>query len=158
MGNLDFDLLGDPIPEGFGKRGRPPHRATDEKRRLIIQLLAFGKTEDEVSSALGITKTTLRKYYLRELKAKDEARVRVEAKCLDKLMEQVEAGKVAAIKEYFVRLERADQLTQAATIAHRGQSVAAASLPSAGKKANRKQQAGDYAGKFAPPSSPDLLN
>ncbi|WP_280141839.1 hypothetical protein [Pseudovibrio sp. Tun.PSC04-5.I4] len=40
----------------------------------------------------------------------------------------------------------------------RGQSVPAASLTSAGKKADRKQQAGEYAGKYAPPSFADMLN
>src|SRR5690606_34346331 len=37
----DFDLLGDPIPKGFGKRGRPPHVPNDEKRKLVMMLQAL---------------------------------------------------------------------------------------------------------------------
>lgn len=37
-----FDLLGDPIPEGFGKRGRPEHIPTVENRNKVRLLLALG--------------------------------------------------------------------------------------------------------------------
>ncbi len=36
----DFGLLGDPIPETWGKRGRPPHRPTENNRNKIRLLLA----------------------------------------------------------------------------------------------------------------------
>ena len=36
-----FDLVGDPIPEGWGKRGRPAHIPTHENRNRISLLLAF---------------------------------------------------------------------------------------------------------------------
>ncbi len=159
MSDFDFDLLGDPIPEGFGKRGRPPHRVTEEKRRLVIQLLAFGKTQDEIAAALGITAPTLRKNYFRQLKVKDDARARVEAKCLQKLMEQVEGGNVAAIKEMFLRMEKHDRQKMADAIANRGHSVPAAAVAKKlGKKEVRKQEAEEYNGKFAPPEAPQLIN
>ncbi|MDX5595644.1 MULTISPECIES: helix-turn-helix domain-containing protein [Stappiaceae] len=157
MADFEFDLLGDPIPEGFGKRGRPPHRVTDEKRKLVIQLLAFGWTLEKIAAALSITPPTLRKNYFRELKFKEEAKARVQAKCLSKLMEQVEAGNVSAIEKYMTRLERADQQAKAAALAHRGPSVAIASAQKLGKKEARKQQAHSYDGKYAPPEAP-LLN
>ena len=50
---LDFDLLGDPIPEGFGKRGRPVHTPTVEKRRLVIQLMAFDWSVEQISVGSG---------------------------------------------------------------------------------------------------------
>ncbi|SDR10928.1 hypothetical protein [Pseudovibrio sp. Tun.PSC04-5.I4] len=108
MSAYEFDLLGDTIPEGFGGRGRSYHKLNYENSRLINLLLEFWKTQSEISSALGNTKPTLCKNYFRQLKVKDDARARVEAKCLGKLMDLVDAGNVAVIKEYFVGLERAD--------------------------------------------------
>ena len=103
-----FDLLGDPIPSNWGKRGRPPHVPTDEKRRLVIQLLAFDWTIERIAAALNITPPTLRKNYFRELKFRDEARARVEAKVLQKLMAEVEAGNVSAMDKYLKRLDKHD--------------------------------------------------
>lgn len=104
----DFDLLGDPIPPNWGKRGRPPHVPTDEKRRLVIQLLAFDWTVERIAAALNITPPTLRKNYFRELKFRDEARARVEAKVLQKLMAEVESGNVSAMDKYLKRLDKHD--------------------------------------------------
>ena len=58
-----FDLLGDPILEGFGKRGRPPHIPTEKNRNKIMILLAQGWIDQRISSALGITVPTLRKHF-----------------------------------------------------------------------------------------------
>ncbi|KZL04552.1 hypothetical protein PsAD2_04635 [Pseudovibrio axinellae] len=158
MADLELDLLGDPIPEGHGRRGRPPHMVSDEKRRLVIQLLAFGKTQDEIAAALGITAPTLRKNYFRQLKVKDDARARVEAKLLGKLMDLAEDGKVSAIREIFSRLESSDRAKLAEAIANRGKSVPAASQKALGKKEKRKQAAETYDGKYAPPQAPQLIN
>lgn len=105
---VEFDLLGDEIPEGFGKRGRPPHRVSEEKRKLVIQLCAFDWDEEKIAGALGITPPTLRKHYFRELRSKREARFRVEGKLLVALMTEVEKGNVSAVKEYLKRLEKHD--------------------------------------------------
>ncbi|WP_093187026.1 hypothetical protein [Pseudovibrio sp. Tun.PSC04-5.I4] len=43
---------------------------------------------------MSITDPTLRKNYFRQLKIKDDARARVEAKCLGKLKSLVEAGAI----------------------------------------------------------------
>jgi IS30 family transposase len=104
--STNFDLLGDPIPEGHGKRGRPPHLVTEEKRRTIIQLLAFGWTIEKIAAALNCTPPTLRKNYFRELAAKAEAKARVEAKLISSLMAEAEAGNVSAIDKYLKRLDR----------------------------------------------------
>ncbi|WP_428526033.1 helix-turn-helix domain-containing protein [Roseibium sp.] len=165
FGAFDFDLLGDPIPEGFGKRGRPPHLPTEEKRKLVIQLCAFQWPVDKIAAALGITAPTLRKNYFRELKAKAEARCRVEAKLLSALMGEVEKGNVSAIDKYMKRLERHDRLIAAEAIANRGQAAGvlaagAQSVGAAGGKLGKKEAArraaGDYTGIFAPPDGPVL--
>ncbi|AZN72751.1 helix-turn-helix domain-containing protein [Georhizobium profundi] len=105
MGNFEpaFDLLGDPIPEGFGKKGRPPHIPTEKNRSKIILLLAQGWTDPRIAGALGISLPTLRKHYFRELKVRDIARDRVEAIGLLTLWEQAKAGNTAAMKEFFRR-------------------------------------------------------
>jgi hypothetical protein len=121
-----FDLLGDPIPEGFGRRGRPPHRVTDEKRKLVIQLQAFDWTMERIAAALSITPPTLRKNYFRELRAKAEARAKVDAALRQALWAQAEAGNLTAIKEYVKLLDKHD-LAIAATVAPRKQ-------PKLGKK------------------------
>lgn len=153
----EFDLLGDPIPEGFGKRGRPPHRVTDEKRRLVIQLCAFGWSIERIAAALSITPPTLRKNYLRELKVKEEARARVEGKLLSALMKEVEAGNVTAIDKYFKRLDKLDQAVLADRIRNAGLEPKAPKPEKLGKKEKRQRAADNVAGKFAVPSGPKRL-
>lgn len=150
-----FDLLGDPIMEAETKRGRPPHVPTDEKRRTIIQLLAFGWTVEKIAAALAITPPTLRKNYFRELKTKTEARFRVEAKLISALMSEAEAGNVAAIDKYFKRLDKHDLDDLAERVKTRGQPEAE---PTRGKKQQQKEAAGKVGGKFAPPPAPKLFN
>lgn len=104
-----FDLLGDPIPDGFGKRGRPPHQVDDKKRSKVILLTAIGRTMSEIAMALGISEPTLKRYYFRELKTREEAKFRVEATRLLKLYEGVEEGNVAANKELGKVLDKADR-------------------------------------------------
>jgi hypothetical protein len=109
MGNFEpaFDLLGDPIPEGFGKRGRPPHIPTEQNRNKVILLLAQGWTDKRIAGALGISEPTLRKHYFRELKVRDIARDRVEAIGMLTLWEQAKGGNTAAMKEFFRRHDAA---------------------------------------------------
>lgn len=109
MTNSDvaFDLLGDPIPQGFGRRGRPPHVPTQQNRNKIMLLLAQGWTNARIAHALGITQPTLTKHYFRELRARDAARDRVEAIGLLSLWQQGRAGNVGAMKEYFRRHDAA---------------------------------------------------
>lgn len=104
----DFDLLGDPIPEGFGRRGRPQHLPTERNRNKVMMLLAFGWVDDRIARALSITRPTLRKHYFRELRVRDEARDRLDAGLAAKLLELAEAGNVAAAKEFRKIVERND--------------------------------------------------
>ncbi|WP_196258580.1 sigma-70 region 4 domain-containing protein [Pelagibacterium limicola] len=155
----DFDLLGDPIPEGFGKRGRPPHVPTEEKRKIVMMLQAFDWSIERIAAALSITPPTLRKNYFRELKVREEARARVEALTMGSLLTQVEEGNVAAIKEMVRLFDKHDLAKLADHIKSRGQH---GSKPPAdakkGKKEMQREAAGSVQGKFAPPPAPDLLN
>lgn len=104
----NFDLFGDPIPENYGKRGRPQHVPTQDNRNKINVLLAMGWGDERISRALHVTPPTLRKYYFRELKFRDEARDRMDAKVAMQLWAGVEDGKVPAIKEFRKLVERND--------------------------------------------------
>jgi hypothetical protein len=126
-----LDLLGDPIPEGMGKRGRPPHIVTLENRRKVMMLAAFDRNEMQIAAALSISVPTLKKHYFRELRDRLEARQRVEGKALMALVEQVEKGNAAAIALLFKRFDRHDLA--------RGL-VAPASPPAKKPKLGKKEQ------------------
>lgn len=104
----NFDLFGDPIPEGYGRAGRPEHVRTKENSNKVIMLLALGWGNERISRALHITPPTLRKHYFRELKFRDEARDRLDARLAMNLWDQVEAGNVGAIREFRKLLEKND--------------------------------------------------
>jgi len=108
VSSWDLDLLGDPIPEGLGRRGRPPHMPTDENRRKVVVLAAFDKNEEQIAAALSITAPTLRKHYFRELRGRLEARQRLEGKLLSALLAEVDKGNVSAIDKLWKRLDRHD--------------------------------------------------
>jgi hypothetical protein len=103
-----LDLFGDPVPEGWGRRGRPQHIATQQNRNKVMMLLAFGWNNERIARALGITLPTLRRNYFRELKFRDEQRDWLDASLAARLWEQVEAGNVAAMKEFPQLVERND--------------------------------------------------
>jgi hypothetical protein len=105
----NFDLLGDPIPDGWGKRGRPPHMVTVQNRCKVMLLLAVGRKNHEIAAALGISEPTLRKNYFREMRSREEAKFRLEGVRLLRIYEQVEEGNVGAIKELGKVLEKADR-------------------------------------------------
>lgn len=96
----NFDLLGDPIPENRGKRGRPAHIPTRKNRNKVMMLLAMGWTDQGVANALGVSIPTLNKHYFRELKLRDIARDRLKATHMEMLWEQAKKGSVPAIKEF----------------------------------------------------------
>lgn len=68
-----------------------------------------------MAAALGITMPTLRKYYFRELRVKADARARLDAKAVDALLAQVEAGNASAIALLFKRIDRLDLLNATIT-------------------------------------------
>ncbi|MBY8826110.1 hypothetical protein [Sphingomonas colocasiae] len=108
MADWDFDLLGDPIPEGLGRRGRPPHIATDQNRSKVMLLLAQGWPNWRIARAMGITDKTLAKYYFRQLAVRDGALDKVKAGHLALLWEQAKAGNVSALKEIGKTIDRLD--------------------------------------------------
>lgn len=157
MSGWDFDLLGDAIPEGHGRKGRPPHNPTLENRRKVILLAAFDKNEEQIAAALSITPPTLRKHYFRELRSRLEARHRVEGKLLAALLGEVDKGNVSAIDKLFKRLDKHDLGKLAQRVADRGNDRDR-TPPPVGKKQSQKDAAKQVGGKFAPPPAPRLIN
>jgi hypothetical protein len=150
----DYDLLGDPVPSGFGGRGRPPHVVTDEKRKVVIALWAFGKSNEECAMALGITLPTFNKHYFKNKAMKvvrDEAMLRLQAKTLSALLAQVDAGNVSAIDKMLQRIDRHALKIES----HKRQLTPAAPK---GKKELAHDAASKVAGKYAPPAQPLFVN
>ena len=140
-----FDLFGDPVPDSWGRRGRPQHIATLQNRNKVVMLLAFGWNNERIAQALGITPPTLRKNYFRELKFRTEQRDRMEASLAMRLWLQVEDGNVAAMKEFrklverndlmpygMVRQAAADQVAKEPKLGKKEQALQAAQHPDAG--------------------------
>ncbi|MGD9923915.1 MAG: hypothetical protein AB7V13_21110 [Pseudorhodoplanes sp.] len=103
-----LDLFGDPIPEGHGKRGRPPHVVTNQNRNKVIMLLALGWSNERIASAISVTLPTLRKHYFSQLKVRDIQRDRLMASLAMRLWTQVEAGNVTGMREFQRFLDRND--------------------------------------------------
>ena len=106
--SVDLDLFGDPLPEGFGRRGRPPHEVTPRNRNKVMLLLALGWAPPRIAATLGVTMPTLRKHYFSELRSRAVMLDRLKAKHLTALVDQVNDGNVQAIKELGRLLDRAD--------------------------------------------------
>jgi predicted transcriptional regulator len=151
LADWDFDLLGDAIPEGHGRRGRPPHVPTLESRQKCVLLAAVGKTPDEIAAALSITAKTLRKHYSRELREQEAAKLKVEGKLLVGLVREVDKGSVAANKELAKRLEKAGLEKIADRI---GRRAGPEKVEKLGKKEAAKAAANEVAGRYAPRPGP----
>jgi hypothetical protein len=100
----DFDLLGDPIPEGRGLQGRTGHIPTSTNAKKIRLLLIAKWTIDAIAEEIGISAPTLRKHYFRNGKinlgrAREIAVQEVRGRTLLQLDKAAEAGNVSAIKE-----------------------------------------------------------
>lgn len=54
-------------PATPGEPGRPPLKVTAVMRKQVSVAVAAGMTQDQISSALGISRTTLNKYFGYEL-------------------------------------------------------------------------------------------
>jgi hypothetical protein len=107
---LNFDLFGHAVRDGFGRRGRPPYEPTEKDRNKIKLLLALGWVNSRVANALGISPATLKRYFRAELKQRDAMRDRLDARRIEIAMEQANTGNIAALKELGAMIERNDRL------------------------------------------------
>jgi hypothetical protein len=107
----EFDLLGDPIPEGRGDPGRTGHIATAENVNKVRLLVAAKWTAQQIAEELGISVPTLNKHYFRNGSIK-KAKLVVLSEARGRLMLQLnaaaEAGNVAAMKELSKLIDRVE--------------------------------------------------
>ncbi len=148
----NLDLLGDPIPENWGGRGRPPHKPTDQNRNKVMLLLALGWADAKIAASLGITPPTLRKHYFRELKVRDEGRARLEARLIAGMAAKALAGDVPAYREIRRALDRADlEASEGVYVAPQARAAKPVKL---GKKAERLAEAEKIGGIYSPGPPP----
>lgn len=151
-----FDLIGDPVDPNHGARGRRTHKPTDEKRRLVIALVGFGRSMEEIAAALSITPPTLRRHYKKQLIEKEKARMRLEGKLVDRMLAAIEDGKVSAMKELHKMLFDIRLQELAASVKNRpGDEAVKAAV---GKKEQQAEAARGVEGLYAPPPAPNLVN
>jgi hypothetical protein len=106
--DVKFDLFGDPVPDNFGKRGRPAHIPTSGNTNKVKMLVSLGWGNERIARAMGITPPSLRKHYFSVLKYRDEMRDRLDARYALKVWEQVEQGNVGAMRLWQQFIDRND--------------------------------------------------
>lgn len=135
----NFDLFGQPVREGYGKRGRPPYEPTEKDRNKIKLLLALGWANQRVANALDISPATLKRYFRAELKDREAMRDRLDARRLEIAMEQANAGNVTALRELGNMIDRNDRMEIERTIGSKPREDEKADRP--GKKMIDEQRA-----------------
>jgi hypothetical protein len=137
-----FDLFGDPVPENWGKRGRPQHIRTTENVNKVTMLVALGWGNERIAKAMDITLPTLRKHYFSLLKRlRDTARDRLDAAYAMHLWKQVQEGNAGAMRLWMLFMDRNDRMGAEAAMA-----AVSADRPgekSVGKKVADQQRAID---------------
>lgn len=132
-----FDLFGNPVRAGIGKRGRPPFEVTPEKANKIRLGLALGWSNDRIANAVACSPATMKRYFRAELKERAMARDQLDLRRFELVMEQANKGNVGAIKELGKMLERNDSMTASLRI-----SEAQGSMQGAGRSAPKAKPLG----------------
>jgi hypothetical protein len=140
---VEFDLFGQPWVDEPPKRGRPSHQVTERSRNRVSMLLAMGWANPRIAAALGITLPTFRKHYFFELRQREVARDRLEARRLELAWELAQAGNVAALKEFGNLMDRNDRMEAEREMASAPKSDAPAPTERIGKKTLESQRAID---------------
>src|ERR1044072_9154116 len=106
-----FALFGDPIPDNWGKRGRPQHVPTTENINKFTMLVASGWGNEHIATAMDITLPTLRRHYFSLIKRlRDTARARLDAAFQMHVWKEVQEGNVAAMRLWMVVQDRNDSM------------------------------------------------
>lgn len=106
----NFDLFGNPFVEKPTKRGRPKHEVTKKTRNRVSMLVALGWANPRISAVLGISLPTLHRYYFYEIRQREDARDKLEARRLELAWDLAEKGNVGALKEFGKLVERNDRM------------------------------------------------
>lgn len=110
MGDVTFDLFGNPVRAGKGKRGRPAFEVTERNRNKVKLLLAMGWSGDRIANAIECSLATLKRYFRAELSVRDQMRDRMDAEHLLRVAEQAAAGNVGAQRLFLQLVDRNDRM------------------------------------------------
>ncbi len=108
--STEFDLFGQPVREGFGRKGRPPYSPSEKDRNKVKLLLALGWSIARIGNSLGVSGKTIQRYFSPELKSREMMRDMLDARRFEIAMEQANAGNVTALKELGAMIERNDRM------------------------------------------------
>lgn len=108
MGEVSFDLWGNPVRPGFGRKGRPPVEVTERMTCKVKLLLALGWSNERIANAVGIARSTLERHFPAALRQRVKMRDRMEARRFELAWAAAEAGNVAAMRELGRMIERND--------------------------------------------------
>lgn len=115
------------------RRGRPPHKPTEQSRRQAKLLSGYGLTRDEIAAVIGISTPTLDKHYGEDLDAgAPELTAQVAQSLFRAATDKEKPNVVAAI--FWLKCRAGWDDSGGKT---------------AGKKAQRQQEAAEVANKFA---------
>lgn len=140
MGDDVFDLFGNPVRLGKGKRGRPPFEVTERIHNKVKLLLALGWSNDRVANAIEVSLATLKRYFRAELARRDMMRDRLDAERIMVVAEQAMDGNVGAARELQRLMDRNDRMEIERELAKKPQAPTADKL---GKKQTDKMRARD---------------
>lgn len=139
----DFDLFGNPYVASPTKRGRPAHEVTKRTRNRVSMLVAMGWGNPRIATTLGVTLPTLHKHYFYELRQRDVARDRLDARRLELAWDLAEAGNIAALKEFSRLVDRNDRMEIERVMSEQSDGDAAPPAKPVGKKIVEEQRAID---------------
>jgi hypothetical protein len=111
LDGVNFDLFGQPIVDRAAMRGRPAYEATERDRNKVKLLLALGWSNDRIANGVGVSLSTLKRYFRAELKVRGQMRDRLNARRLEIAMDEANKGNVAALKELGRMIETNDRMT-----------------------------------------------
>lgn len=117
MGDVKFDLFGNPVRDRHGQRGRPAFQVTDRNRNKVKLLLALGWNNERVANAVECSLATLKRYFRAELKVRDQMRDRLEAERLMSVAEQAAAGNIGAHRVLGNLIDRNDRMNAERSLA-----------------------------------------
>jgi len=132
-----FDLFGNPVRPGKGKRGRPAFEVTERNSNKVKLLLAMGWSNDRIANAIECSTATLKRHFGAALKVRDQMRDRFEAERLMQVAEQAATGNVGAQRVLGNLVDRNDRMQAERALA----SMPKGEKP--GKKEKRNLEAAD---------------
>ncbi len=143
------------VPEERRGQGRPPFVWTREKSNKVMVLFAGNHKPRKVAQVIGCDVKTLRKVFSRECQHRENAALLLRSGMMARLLDEVEKGSVAAVKQV-------DKMVLAEQLKVQAEALPAsrkAKAPPLGKKVQEKMAAESLLGRFGVRPAPmPLIN